>query len=104
VHNTGVIPSYFDNTTDITVVFDGTYAQYEARKAQLEGLGKETRMSRGYFVNSLPAGKSTTELMNWIKEMSAYAGNLYVTDLSQDVSSELGATWDDFVKAVADLA
>jgi fructoselysine-6-P-deglycase FrlB-like protein len=57
-------------------------------------------MGRALLVNSLPTDQN---LKKMVKEMSAYAGNLYVTDASEDVYSKFGSTWSDFVDAVAAL-
>jgi hypothetical protein len=60
-------------------------------------------MSRAFLVNSVPVGQSREDLTMMIEEMSPYAGNLFVTDATEDVYSKFGSAWNDFVDVVAGL-
>ena len=101
IHNTKGVPSYFDNTTDITIVFDGTYEEYLDQRETLRKLDDHLRSKLGLFVTSVPSEDlNVTEV---VKEMSKIAANLYITESTGDEYGSLGPLWAQFVNAVTKL-
>ena len=101
VHNTREVPDYFDDTTDITIVFDGTYGEYREKRSSLADLEGDMHSKLGIIVRNMPT--TDVNITEVVKDMSRIAGHLYLTDLTADDEPGLGSNWEAFVEAMASL-
>ncbi|KAE9968422.1 hypothetical protein BLS_005870 [Venturia inaequalis] len=99
VHNPGNIPDarYEDNNTDITVVFESSFDDYQNKKTALAAL-PDARQRYAYMVHSSSLGK--TSLHNFINDLSQHADWLFITNSGANYYEKFGSNWKDFVSAI----
>lgn len=95
IHNPGAIPDpqFNDSSTDVTVVFEGSFPDLQSRQAQLASLS-EGRSQYSYVVHSVPA---STDLGKFVDSLSQHAEFLFLTNLTQNYYESFGSQWDDFI-------
>ena len=98
IHNPGTIPDsrYNDTNTDITVVFEDSYAAYATARGRLTALSGH-RSQYSYMINSVP---STTNLKNYVEGISEHAEFLFVTDNTKDFYESFGTGWAAFTHVI----
>ncbi|QDS69384.1 hypothetical protein FKW77_004551 [Venturia effusa] len=99
IHNPGTIPDsrFNDSNTDITVVFESTFEDYDRQQDALVAL-PDGREHYAYMVHSSSLAKSS--LQNFVKETSQHADWLFITNLSKDYYERFGSDWEQFVAAI----
>lgn len=98
IHNPGTIPDarFDDSSTDITVVFEGSYSDLQSQQAQLASL-PEGRSHYSYMLHSVPA---KTDLGKFVDSLSQHAEFLFLTSLTQNYYESFGSQWEEFVDAI----
>lgn len=98
IHNPGVVPDPPLNldTTDITVVFEQSYQEYQSLESDLNSLSGD-RSQYSFMVHSVP---SKTNLQKFIDKISHHAEYLFVSTSNKDYYNSFGPEWQQFVKAV----
>ncbi|RHZ70747.1 hypothetical protein CDV55_108238 [Aspergillus turcosus] len=84
IHNPGAIPdSRYSNIdgTDVTVVFEQSYQEYQTKHASLMAL-PANRTAYSYMIHSVPSMNNGT-LRNLVDDLSDRAEYLFLTTLSQ---------------------
>ncbi|GIJ81652.1 hypothetical protein Asppvi_000151 [Aspergillus pseudoviridinutans] len=85
IHNPGAIPdSRYSNIngTDVTVVFEQSYQEYQTKHANLQAL-PANRTAYSYMIHSVPSMNNGT-LRGLVQDLSEVAEYLYLTTLSQN--------------------
>jgi len=100
IHNPGttIDPRLDDLSTDITVIFESSYQDYQERKATLSSLPKD-RLRSSYIIHSLPS-KGFRDLGKFVDSISVQAGALFVTDLDERYYKSFGSNWETFVSVM----
>jgi hypothetical protein len=89
-----------ENTqTDITVVFEGSYANYTLQQSNLTALSLD-RTQKSYIVHSLPVDTTLTQLTNEINTASLSAQYLFFSYLSQNYYGAFDSHWNDFISVI----
>ncbi|KAK3045987.1 hypothetical protein LTR09_012486 [Extremus antarcticus] len=96
IHNPGTIPDarLNDPLTDVTVVFESSFDQYQELEEDLQSLPGD-RSSRSIMVHSLPSGKSVDSVL---QSMSRTAQYLYLTTADQGYYEHFSDSWDKVVQ------
>ncbi|TID23291.1 putative spherulin 4-like cell surface protein [Venturia nashicola] len=99
VHNPGIIPDprFEDSNTDITVVFESSFSEYDSKQQALTAL-PDARERYAYMVHSSSLAKAS--LQNFVNEMSQHADWLFVTNLNKNYYEKFGSNWKNFVSAI----
>lgn len=99
IRNPGVIPApeFSDANTDISVVFEQSYAEYQTKEAELSTL-KDDRSHHCYMVHS--TGLDKGKLHNFVDGLSKKAEYLFVTSNDENYYEKFGADWTNFVDAI----
>ncbi|CAL3969703.1 hypothetical protein PZA11_007708 [Diplocarpon coronariae] len=100
IHNPGTVPDarFDDIHTDITVVFEESYAVYGARLGSLEAL-PGPRSQYSYMVHSVPATRAG-DLKRFVRKISGHAEYLFVTENTEGFYERFGPGWADFADVV----
>lgn len=100
IHNPGAIPDarYNDTNTDITVVFEQSYQEYQTKQTDLAALPKD-RKGYAYMVHSVPF-QSESSLRKFVNQLSQRAEYLFATTLSQDFYESFDPRWANFTDVV----
>lgn len=98
IRNPGVVPAQGLrlNTTDLTVIFEQSYSEFERKQQSLDTSGFD-RSDASYIVHSVP---KSANLRRFVSKISYHAEYLFVTRLHQDPYGSFGQDFLDFVKAV----
>lgn len=98
IHNPGVIPdSGLDlDTTDITVVFEQSFNEYETLEDDLTSLSGD-RSEYSFMVHSVP---SKTNMQKFVDSLSLHAEYLFVTTADTNYYEAFSASWGGFTEAV----
>jgi hypothetical protein len=101
--NPGVIPDarYADANTDVTVIFEETYAIFQQRLASIQSQPK-TRDNYAFFINSVPT-QSKDSLSKLVNSMGQIAKYLYLTEESVDFYESFGSMWPIFTDVLKDV-
>lgn len=99
VHNPGTIPDtrFEDSNTDITVVFESSFNDFDSKQDVLSAL-PDARDRYAYMVHSSSLGKSS--LQNYVNELSQHADWLFITNLEKNYYEKFGSDWASFVAAI----
>jgi hypothetical protein len=94
IHNPGVIPDprYNDTNTDITVIFEETYAIFQQRLPTIKQQPKN-RSRYAFFINSLP---SQPDYKKFVDDLSQLAEWLYVTEETVNFYESFGKIWSNW--------
>jgi hypothetical protein len=98
IHNPGTIPDQgLDmDSTDITVIFEQSYDNYQIQQSALQKLsGDRSRYS--YMIHTVP---SATNLGSLLDTISRHAGYLFVTNRDTDYYQGFGSDWRSFTSMV----
>ncbi|PBP24589.1 spherulin 4-like cell surface protein [Diplocarpon rosae] len=100
IHNPGTVPDarFDDIHTDITVVFEESYAVYGAKLDSLTALSGP-RSQYSYLVHSVPANRAT-DLKRFVRQISERAAYLFVTDNTEALYEAFGPGWAAFTDVV----
>ncbi|KAF1850682.1 uncharacterized protein K460DRAFT_301972 [Cucurbitaria berberidis CBS 394.84] len=100
IRNPGVIPEarFDDANTDISVVFEQSYAEYQSKESDLAAL-KDGRAHHCYMVHSVP-GLGKDKLRDFVDDMSKRAEYLFVTSNDKEYYEKFGSDWSDFLDVV----
>lgn len=101
IRNPGVIPDarFDDANTDISVVFEQSYNEYQVQESQLSTLSKANRTQRCYMVHSLNA-MDKGKLRDFVYELSKRAKYLFVTNNDEQYYEQFGSDWSDFTDTI----
>jgi hypothetical protein len=100
VRNPGVIPDtkFQDPNTDVSVVFEQSYAEYQTKEGDLAAL-KEDRLSQCYMVHSIP-GLDKGKLRSFVDDLSKRAEYLFLTSNDEHYYESFAADWADFIDVI----
>ncbi|KAF1999704.1 hypothetical protein P154DRAFT_554565 [Amniculicola lignicola CBS 123094] len=101
IRNPGVVPNagYADDNTDISVVFEQSYTEFQTLRKDLATLS-EGRAHYSYVLHTAPVmGKD--ELRDLVSDMSAQAKFVFVTSNANNYYESFGTDWDSFTDVVA---
>lgn len=84
------------DTTDITVVFEQSYKEYQSLESNLTTLSGD-RSQYSYMVHSLP---SRVNLQKFVDSLSRHAEYLYVSTSNKNYYETFGSKWKDFTRAM----
>jgi hypothetical protein len=84
------------DTTDITVVFEQSYEQYQSLEGSLNALSGD-RSEYSFMVHSVP---SKTNIQKFLDNISHHAEYLFVSTNDHDYYGQFGPKWDKFTEAV----
>jgi hypothetical protein len=98
IHNPGAVPDtrFHDSSTDVTVVFEGSYADFQLQQAPL-ALLSDDRLHNGYILHSVPANISLANLVNPASKSAEF---LFLTSLTQNYYESFGPEWTNFIDVV----
>ena len=87
-----------DTNTDVTVVFEQSYSEYQTKEAELSAL-TDGRSHHCYMVHSAsPLNKNTLE--DFVDGLSKRAEYLFVTSNDKNYYESFGDDWSDFTDVV----
>jgi hypothetical protein len=100
IRNPGVIPDarFNDTNTDISVVFEESYAQYQTKISDLAAL-KDARSHHCYMVHSLPS-MDKNKLQSFVDDLSKQAEYVFVTSNADNYYESFGSDFADFTDVV----
>jgi hypothetical protein len=100
IHNPGTIPDsrYNDTNTDITVVFEDSYAAYQTKQASLAAL-PSNRSAYSLMINSVPI-MDMDNLRHFVDQLSQVAEFLFITNNTQDFYQSFGSQWANFTSVI----
>ncbi|KAF2029229.1 hypothetical protein EK21DRAFT_101299 [Setomelanomma holmii] len=100
IRNPGVIPDFRfnDSNTDISVVFEQSYTEYQSKEADLAAL-KDDRSNNCYMVHSVPA-MDKGKLHTFVDGLSKRAEWLFVTTNDENYYESFADDWADFTAAI----
>jgi hypothetical protein len=80
------------NTTDVTVVFEQSYDNYETKKKVLtETFDVSDRGGNAYMLHSMPS-MTNSSLRSFVDDLSNRASYLYLTERSTDIYESFNHT------------
>lgn len=88
-----------DSQTDITVVFEESYGEYNSRKASLETL-PNNRAKYSYLVHSIPSQMTGEALGDFVRQLSQRAKYLYLTSNEKEYYQAFGSAWGPFIESI----
>jgi hypothetical protein len=100
IRNPGVIPDtkFSDSNTDISVIFEQSYAEYQTKEAALSTL-MDSRSHNCYMIHSL-SGMDKGKLKKFVEGLSQRAQYLFVTSNDENYYEKFGSDWADFTGVV----
>jgi hypothetical protein len=100
IRNPGVIPDarFNDTNTDISVVFEESYAKYQTKISDLAAL-KDVRSHHCYMVHSLPS-MDKNKLQSFVDDISKQAEYVFVTSNAENYYESFGSDFADFTDVV----
>lgn len=100
IHNPGVIPDsgYNDTNTDITVIFENSYAAYQTSQASIAALPRRPSQY-SLLINSVPT-RSTADLETYVNQLRDLAEFLFITNNENQVYESFGSDWTEFTDAL----
>ena len=111
MHNPGTIPgdSHLFTGADVIVIFEKPYDEYSSDALSLQKLSSNstngyTRNNYSYMINTLPTSWTSSQLQNLVNGIDNGAKYLFLTDRNitiEDVYSEFGTNWGDFIKVMS---
>lgn len=101
IRNPGVVPDnrFADPNTDINVVFEQSYDEYELKEPELSAMNHD-RLHRCYMVHSLPT-LDRGKMRGFVNSLSRGAGHLFVTHNAEHYYEQFAGDWSDFISAIA---
>lgn len=100
IRNPGVIPDpkFADSNTDISVVFEQSYVEYQTKETDLAAL-KDDRKHHCYMVHSIP-GFDKSKLRSFVDDLSKRAEYLFLTSNDESYYEKWGSDWADFTDVI----
>ncbi|CAG8972121.1 hypothetical protein HYALB_00008126 [Hymenoscyphus albidus] len=101
IHNPGTVPDarLVDDSTDFTVVFEGSYQEFKEKQGSLSTL-PQPRSKYSNVVHSIPK-LSKHSIHNFVAEVSQHSTLFSLTDVNVNFYEKFGSRWDKVPQTIS---